>query len=168
MCGMIYYRTPLFLFKRPTDGVALFIGEGGDTIILSECGENVLLATAIYTVGPVHEELVDDQFSLARYPGLVGVVFHAAESERFVALYECAVSQIPTGPLTFVLYEKERTEVNPTSGSKYEFGLAAFSWFPEELKDCERSLIHLSRSLTEPATRPLPSSGTEPTSPDAP
>ena len=142
---MIYYRitappsrmTPIPRFNRPANGKSLLIGEDGDTIILVESSSRVILPVSGYSWAQVKE---------GEFEGLL----QKEIVERVVALYDTA-SGIFKGQITFVLYETFRsTEVNEldgTTNAQCKFGLAALSWFPEELIGCERSYLPIPSGM---------------------
>lgn len=142
---MIYYRvtapfsskTPIPMFNRPTNGKSLLIGEDGDNIILVESPSRVILPVSEYSWSQIKE---------GEFAGLL----QKEIVERVVALYETA-SLIFKGQITFVLYETFRSTASNEEGgtvdAQCKFGLAALSWFPEELIGCERSYLPIPSGL---------------------
>lgn len=141
---MHLYHTSTLRFKTPIGGRALFIDETGESIVLVRCPEGVKeelrLPTCEFECHPVPADGEGDRVDLEqRCRDLIKASVDAARRLRLLALFT-QFTEMFEGQVTIIQYTGSRTEGewSPTEGLKavHEFGLAALSWFPEELAEC--------------------------------
>lgn len=162
---MLYYTTPLLRFAKPPNSVALLIGPDGDAIV-EVLGNNAMfyVATSVYSTNPRIPGLAyrDNPF-----PGLLSSVLNlsrrileASFAARVSALFE-EYYRTRTGQITFVKCEVSHTisEYTPEDGihERAEYGLAALSWWPQELDGVRPLYVNLRRggvNVQRPSAEP--------------
>lgn len=139
-----YYRTSKRFFKRPPEGKALYVNASGDSLVEhkpKEIGETLIVPTARYESNPRPIAGQDNPDGLeGRCRSFCLSEFSATEIELLEAVRQ-TYEATHEGPYCLVLVSGAK-EYSPLSeeGLKgtYDFGVAAFSWSPEEL---EKALI---------------------------
>lgn len=154
-----YYRTPKRFFKRPPEGKALYVSAGGDSLVEHqprEIGETLVVPTARYESNPRPIAGQDDPNGLeGRCRSFCLSEFAATEIELLEAVRQ-AYEAAHEGPYSLVLVTgpKEYSALSEEEGlvGTYDFGVAAFSWSPEEL---EKALISMYNSPATPISEAL-------------